>query len=252
MDNPRRFRVEILFSAGATATPLHMSESTRESDTTRLDTDPLFSVGRDGLTCTEVEDFFDLIISEGGKSEEESADVASTSTADALLKPEKLPGADPMKSSESEKGEGKESKKRGKRVAVPNKEGDPESEGSASKEASSSQKSHEVSSELSPPRQRNSKSIRSVGSEDTLLTSNGIAVDKKQNGSGILSKDIALDGKSAEKSGSNDDAAPRDISYKYFYLTVAMGSLLLGAGCLVMALSLTGGDRTRRRYNTRR
>ena len=48
-DNPKRFRVEILFSPGATSTPLHLDEANRESDLSRLDTAPLQMIGKDNL-----------------------------------------------------------------------------------------------------------------------------------------------------------------------------------------------------------
>ncbi len=79
MDDPKRFRVEIFFSPGATATPMHVHELDRDSDPSRLDTDPLTMVGREGLTCHDVEDFFKAAIVEG-KTEEDHFDILSSST----------------------------------------------------------------------------------------------------------------------------------------------------------------------------
>merc|ERR1712032_962794 len=39
-NDPTKFRVEILFSPGATATPMHMSELKRHMDATRFETSP--------------------------------------------------------------------------------------------------------------------------------------------------------------------------------------------------------------------
>jgi inositol-hexakisphosphate/diphosphoinositol-pentakisphosphate 1-kinase len=61
----RRFRVEILFSPGAIATPFQLDEFDRDYDDSRFDTAPLQRIGREGLTCQEVEDFFELAIREG-------------------------------------------------------------------------------------------------------------------------------------------------------------------------------------------
>jgi inositol-hexakisphosphate/diphosphoinositol-pentakisphosphate 1-kinase len=69
-NDPRRFRVEILFSPGATATPFHLDEFDRDLDASRFDTAPLQMIGREGLTCQEVEDFFELAIMEGQTGEE--------------------------------------------------------------------------------------------------------------------------------------------------------------------------------------
>jgi inositol-hexakisphosphate/diphosphoinositol-pentakisphosphate 1-kinase len=65
MNDPRRYRVEILFSPGAHHTPLHMNELDRDQDASRFDTAPLQVISRDGLTCEEVEEFFDKAIVEG-------------------------------------------------------------------------------------------------------------------------------------------------------------------------------------------
>lgn len=79
MDDPKRFRVEIFFSPGATATPLHVHELDRDSDLSRFDTDPLKMVGREGLTCHDVEEFFKAAIVEG-KTEEDHFEIMSAST----------------------------------------------------------------------------------------------------------------------------------------------------------------------------
>jgi inositol hexakisphosphate/diphosphoinositol-pentakisphosphate kinase len=71
-DDPSRFRVEILFSPGATATPLHMHELDRDQDTSRFDTTPLRVIGREGLTCQEVEDFFEKAIMQGQMNDDEN------------------------------------------------------------------------------------------------------------------------------------------------------------------------------------
>lgn len=69
VDKEERFRLEILFSPGATATPFHMSEMDRDNDASRFDTAPLQVIGRDQLTCIEVEAFFQMAIQEGQMSD---------------------------------------------------------------------------------------------------------------------------------------------------------------------------------------
>jgi len=81
-NDERRFRVEILFSPGATATPFHMSEMDRDNDASRFDTAPLQMIGREGLSCQEVEDFFELAIMEGQMTEEEVDMELSTKSDD--------------------------------------------------------------------------------------------------------------------------------------------------------------------------
>lgn len=74
-EDPKRFRVEILFSPGATATPRHMAELYREKDASRFDTEKLQKISIEGLTCTQVEEFFEQAIREGKTTED--ADVAA-------------------------------------------------------------------------------------------------------------------------------------------------------------------------------
>ena len=80
IEDPKRFRVEILFSPGATATPLHINEASRNADTTRFDTAPLEVIGRDDLTCKEIEEFFGSIIFDGDKNGNDHFSIASTSS----------------------------------------------------------------------------------------------------------------------------------------------------------------------------
>merc|ERR1711966_52854 len=74
-EDPRRFRVEIMFSPGATATPLHMAKLYREKDPTRLDTEELQKISIDSLTSAQVEEYFAEAIREGAvhdKDDEEA------------------------------------------------------------------------------------------------------------------------------------------------------------------------------------
>jgi hypothetical protein len=61
--DPRRFRVEILFSPGAT--PFHLDGDSRDSDLTRVQTAPLQQIGRNDLTCQELEQFLEHAIMAG-------------------------------------------------------------------------------------------------------------------------------------------------------------------------------------------
>jgi len=72
--DPKRFRIEIFFSPGATATPLHKSERKRDTeDKSRFDTEPMQLISRPHLTCEEVEEYFKEAI-KAGKTEEDDAD----------------------------------------------------------------------------------------------------------------------------------------------------------------------------------
>ena len=75
INDPKRFRLEILFSPGATATPLHMAEMDRDLDNSRFETDPLELISKDGLSCQEVEDYFTECIDEGKTDEDDDASI---------------------------------------------------------------------------------------------------------------------------------------------------------------------------------
>lgn len=75
INDPKRFRLEILFSPGATATPLHMAEMDRDLDNSRFATDPLELISKDGLSCQEVEDYFTDCIDEGKTDEDDDASI---------------------------------------------------------------------------------------------------------------------------------------------------------------------------------
>jgi hypothetical protein len=72
VNDTKRFRIEILFSPGATATPLHKSELRRDDeDVSRFDTEPQQLISSDYLTCKEVEVYFSESIKEGGTEDDD-------------------------------------------------------------------------------------------------------------------------------------------------------------------------------------
>ncbi|KAL3914527.1 MAG: hypothetical protein SGILL_006070 [Bacillariaceae sp.] len=268
-DNPRRFRVEILFSAGATATPLHMSESTREADTSRLDTDPLFNVSREGLTCKEVEDFFDSIITEGGNSLDDNS--LGTDPGTLHVKVDAVKDAtseEDTKSAEKTEQESKVDKtsdtKEEKEVHIDHQMevAGSDKNGSARQETANDTDTIKTSPS-SKTSKENPRSLKSMESEATIRASNNKRPSKKPDGFDLASLYQDEKGENTNKitersapepekeSEENEDDSPTGTSHKTFYMTVALGTLLLGAGCLVMALSLTSGQKQRRRYTAR-
>jgi len=118
-NDPRRFRVELLFSPGATATPFQLNELDRQADSSRFNTAPLQRIGRDDLTCEDVEKFFDNAITLG-QSDEKSYDVASSAQSVDFIKgkdlldsgspsraPSSVGGADEMSEKAGYAGEGR-------------------------------------------------------------------------------------------------------------------------------------------------
>lgn len=65
IEDPKRFRVEIWFSPGATATPMHMESMYREDDSSRFDTEKLQKISIEGLSCNQVEEYFAEAMKDG-------------------------------------------------------------------------------------------------------------------------------------------------------------------------------------------
>ena len=77
LDDPKRFRIEILFSPGATATPLHMAEMDRDLDSSRFDCKPLELISKENLSCAEVEEYFSESINQGETMDDEDLSLAA-------------------------------------------------------------------------------------------------------------------------------------------------------------------------------
>lgn len=257
-DDPRRYRVEILFSAGATATPIHQARSTKETDLTRLDTEPLQAVGRDGLTCSEIEDFFDTIITERGMSDgNHDVDALSDPGAPKPPKTPKAPNspAAPMMTGGSGlKGKTKNTTDSSKakksplrRMETPIESHPEQLDSTTTKAPESLGTASGVKASvpcLSPS--------RSVQMSDPKTESNDVITSTKDQDAtegGLGSKGQRDSNSEGENDSSKSEKSAR--FHKYFYLSIATGTLLLGAGCLVMAMGLTGRNR-RGHYNSRR
>lgn len=233
--DPRRFRVEIMFSPGATATPLHMHEQDRDSDPSRFDTAPLEMIGRDGLTCQELEDFFHAAVMEGASKMDSAAkndaenqaaqvpDVVTTEVPPAFLEPE--PGA---------------------------------------LQASAADIPSEV--HLSPVKAMSvlddasvivwpveAKALTETSDPNgTSNTEGEPAAATSLPESSPEPKDEQNDDEGGAKDGLDETERSRNMERKYFWSTVAVGSFVLAAGCLVLAMNLVGDPRRARRYSTRR
>ena len=72
MHDPKRFRIEIGFSPGATANPIHLSEEIRDGESTRYDTHKMNAISKDMLTCDDLEAYLEESITYGFTEESES------------------------------------------------------------------------------------------------------------------------------------------------------------------------------------
>jgi hypothetical protein len=230
LNDARRFRVEILFSPGATATPLHMHEQDRDSDPSRFDTAPLEMIGRDGLTCRELEEFFNEAVMEGAtndvEADEDIDDVPRTENNSATPSTEN----DAQTSDEQPCEEGIPSEI----PIIP------------APDAVEEEESREVTA------------AKNVVNKDVLLAPKTEEVplqppEPQSNGTSPNNqKPDADELRSGSGSGENEEAkAIRNLERKYFWSTVAVGSFMLAASCLVLAMNLSDSRRPRK-YQTRR
>ena len=239
INDPKRFRVELLFSPGATATPMHMNEMDRESDASRFDTAPLQQIGRDDLTCQDVEDFFQCAIM-AGRTDEESYEVATTSTAAEGQKPKK---------EKSKKDKDKQKNfvtLSAKPIATP--EFFPALPSVAASPSESEvdtwSRSENVNGDQAPD------VVPSVTIPDLVEPVFDPApcdVDGEPSARDGDGRDI----QNVDKS-DRDDHFKKVLARKYFWSSVAIGSFALGMGCLMVAVRMGEDTVRQRRWTSRR
>jgi Histidine phosphatase superfamily (branch 2) len=276
MDDPCRFRVEILFSPGATATPRVMDEKEREQDTSRFDTAPLQVIGREGLTCQEVEDFFEQAIMAGRTDEDTPYDVASTvampesppqhqasmtnkdakaaaddgqQNAKALSTAETGSETATALQADADKLLGKDETSAGRGNAVKNDD----ASSACSENATTLTRSNRASMgrALLKERMELDTKIESVTEEKEVT-------DVSQTLSlGLGNATAADDDQDKNKEDNTKEDPPSSnaelsTTRKYFWGTVAVASFGLGAACLFMALTFPMDRRGYRRWPTTR
>lgn len=220
MSDPKRFRVEMLFSPGATATPFHMNEMDREADASRFDTAPFVNIGREDLTCKDVEDFFEWAIQEG-HSDEQPADASK----DVSPNKTKAPASSPVKPSLDPVGESETVDSRKSPAALT--PGIPEAVETVfvdHTDTISSTATRIASRQSSPMKPKVPPACK-----PQRVTS---GVDGSRDGS---------------KGRTGDDDANKLASRKFLWSCVAVGCFTLGVACLGTALHLSHGSSGRRR-----
>jgi len=263
MSDPKRFRIEILFSPGATATPLHMAEMDRDLDNSRFETDSLKLISKEGLSCQEVEEYFTDCIDQGktdedddasvlcpptsaenkkkgqelkgerqqkeltqnGQTQPAEADASGAKTVDANASNADVPALSSKNAASHEKGEGGDSKSRGMADSTREKVED------VSDDANASDDMDDDATDATPV--TTSRSRRGIPPEDSEA-------------SGADGEDYVVESQIEEE--ERIERMARILEKKYFWASVAVVSGLLGIGCLILAQSSRGP----RRYNTRR
>lgn len=240
MNDPKRFRVEMLFSPGATATPFHMNEMDREADASRFDTAPLENIGRDDLTCQDVEDFFEQAImagrSDDGDLQSQGSIASEQMRSPAMNEVLDTPASSPIKSSK-------------KQLLTP-----------VIIEEAMEESDHDdiALSGITVPTE-----IISRTASPLKLIETGLDTSRD------LQKDTSLDARSDEpesaernepnpsresekkEEGTADDSS-KSTRRSYFWSVVAVGCFTLGLACLGTALHMSYGTRRRRQWISKR
>mmetsp|Transcript_22661 Transcript_22661/g.53512 ORF Transcript_22661/g.53512 Transcript_22661/m.53512 type:complete len:363 (+) Transcript_22661:2245-3333(+) len=270
MSDPRRYRVEILFSAGATGTPIHQCKSTKEADSTRLDTDPLVTVGRDGLTCEEVEEFFDSIIAERGQSDGKYSveAISDPGVASSSKPPTPRPvvaavpvTTKPLARAVSEQSEasvsgGNAAPERAS-VGIKTANDTTIQNGSAATDGSSSSGDKDQAKKkpaLSGTEDNGNKITAREEKSPSALSPSPALSELPASSAESAGKKVADPKKSTDPESEEDHDRDHDQTvrnHKYLYLTIATTAMALGVGCLILAMGVTGPPRNRRHFSRR-
>jgi Histidine phosphatase superfamily (branch 2) len=266
VEDPRRYRVEILFSPGATATPLHIDELDRDADSSRFDTSGLEFIGREGLTCKEVEDFFSSAIIAGQIDESEFS--LSPNMRESPKKPK------------GKKSKSKDVTQTNENVAVPRTVTVTTNKEAAKEKNTDAPKSIEKAPIMSPttgvvvPKgnsmDKRSKAVEPpILKESTLVTTTKVEVeseakvrDDAKEKSGDAKEELprkirALsyvkeeDEEDEEDEEARVERLARSLALKYFWRSIGVFSFVVGVSCLVLAMNVHTGPSSRRRWSRR-
>ncbi len=282
VDDPKRFRIEIFFSPGATATPSHMSELERDSDASRFDTEPLQLISKPYLTCKELEEYFQEAISEGKPGDDDDDNATLSVVEQSVIDQQNYPSK-----------EGKERKDEEETLNLPTNEvlqGENENYPSDAKEPStcstddkgagrikfvtiSEEKNTHISfnddsahSGLSDENPKNIddddvKSDNQNQAETSFENNATLEENKEDNNEGTRSLiiDKGDENDSDEVSVDQDEdenerikEMAKVLGRQYFWTSVAAISFVLGIGCLILSREIVKSDTKTRRWSSRR
>lgn len=272
MEDPRRYRVEILFSPGATATPMHMDELDRDLDSTRFDTSGLEFIGREGLTCKDLEDFFSSAIVAGQNDESEfSLGTLSPHVAESPKKP-KVSEGKPKDATEENSQKIGNDKVPSTVTVTTNNEAAREKISAAPitavrapdkstvtavvvpKMASTNTKPK--TAELPIPKESMTTPMTTKNVEAASETAIGLEATKKVSDTKeeLLRKSHKLSLVEEEEKEDEDarvERLARSLARKYFWRTIGVFSFVIGAGCLVLSMNVRTDPYSRRRWSRR-
>ena len=233
INDPKRFRVEILFSPGATATPHHMSELERENDTSRFDTQELEVVSKESLTCQEVEDYFSESIKAGFTVDDDDGMSSSSSVPRAKKKDKE------GKLKKSEQSSKTEENPEIKTFDI---------ERSIVEPVTNKQLDETRQDGIAKITEKN-RTVSKIEEDDELE----IEVEEDLvNAKEILVENNYIDERSIDVNDPNEQDRVRRmaklIARRYLWRGIAAGSLVLGLGCIFVARRLQSDLEARRKW----
>jgi hypothetical protein len=202
-----------------------LQEPYRDLDTARVETAPLQMIGRVGLTCEELERFFDDAIQAGKTTEHDSDDEnVSFSTMPARQ------SHNPLSKSNQEQRAGTAQRPLSKNLSQ------------------APGVSAQFPEDLSKPEKIEEGAI---GGNDSDKKKTNREHDQSESGEWEI-VDTTKEELYVEKAIDNYDSIDNEridriVSRKIFWNSVAIGSFVLGAGCLLFALHISRSDNTRYR-----
>jgi hypothetical protein len=210
-----------------------MAELDRESDSTRFDTAPLVMIGKEGLTCKDLEECFSSAIVAGQIENETDGfsltpSVPESPSSKSKSKKKSLPPPVP------------------KAVTVSNEEVVPEKLGEkapANKPPLAKKKSEKALSKKadgatgSKPKKSGRPALVLKKSEKKLTS-----VDDNSMSSKVVDFKKPITEEDDEDEEARIERLARSLARKYFWRAISVASLMLGTGCLIMAMNVRVSD----------
>jgi hypothetical protein len=252
IEDPRRYRVEILFSPGATATPMHMAELDRESDSTRFDTAPLEMIGREGLTCKDIEECFSSAIVAGTTESESDGFSLTPSVPESPKHPKSkkkalpVPSAVTVSKQEVVKEKPLDSTSAGKKPPIKSASKRTDNGVPGPKVKKSSVKPALVVKKPDKMQSDKRSEVKKMGTDDGT----DMSISKRR--AVVDFTEPITEEEDYEDEEARIERLARSLARKYFWRAIGVASFVLGAGCLVLAMNVRTNDANARRRWTRR
>lgn len=249
-DDKNRFRIEILFGPGASATPMHKSDVDKD---VRVDTEGLTLISKRNLTYEELDKYFQKAIDDGKDSENDDDEKATLSVrlkGDVNL--EMFDQASPRSPRSKKSMNGKDEKK---------------TKSTVDKKVSFASEPDTENKSIGENKEKRNLSIAKIDNGTDSINEEKESpqsdeIDSEKNGN--ESKDVEEEIKDATNESKDLEDECNDLedervkemavilARQYFWTSVAAVSFFLGVGCLILSREIGQSDFKTRRWTRRR